>query len=80
VLIEQAVTADQASHEHYAYLYDRVAVAAKRPQRYGTQFDDAGEPYAIEDAVNVDARRKEVGLGTMAEYRSQMRELYGPKQ
>jgi hypothetical protein len=60
----------------YAYLYDRVAVNEQRPQRYGTQLDGA-EPRPIEDAAHVDERRRAVGLGTMAEYREQMREVYG---
>ena len=29
------------------------------------------------DPANIDARRKAVGLGTMAEYRVQMRKMYG---
>lgn len=75
-LIEQAVAAKDASPVDYAYLYDRVAVAEKRPQRYGTQFID-GKPQPIEDEANVDARRKAIGLGTMEEYKQQMREMYG---
>jgi hypothetical protein len=61
----------------YAYLEDRVAVAEHRKQRYGTQFKD-GEPQLIEDEAHVDERRKEVGLGTMTEYRADMRQTYGP--
>jgi hypothetical protein len=79
-LIEKAVAANDAEPRDYAYLYDRVAVADKRPQRFGTQFMN-GDPQPIEDAANVDARRRSVGLGTMAEYREQMRAMYGdPKK
>ena len=60
----------------YAYLEDRVAVAEHRKQRYGTQFKD-GEPQPIEDEAHVDERRKDVGLGTMAEYHAEMRKVYG---
>ncbi len=77
-LIEKAVAANDASPTDYGYLYDRVAVAEKRPQRYGTQFMD-GKPQPIEDEANVDARRKAIGLGTMEEYKQQMRAMYGPK-
>lgn len=80
-LLEKAVAAGDVEPRNHAYLYDRVAVAEKRPQRYGTQFGGDGEPQPIEDAANVDARRKAVGLGTMAEYRQQMRAMYGePKK
>lgn len=78
-LVEQAYKAGEAFGEHYALLYDRIAVAEHRPQRYGSQFD-GGEPSPIEDEAHVDERRKSVGLSTMAEYRAQMQETYGPKQ
>jgi hypothetical protein len=58
----------QVSATDYAYLYDRVAVAEHRKQRYGTQFDGS-EPFPIEDAAHVDERRRAVGLSTLAEYR-----------
>jgi hypothetical protein len=76
-LLEPLVKSGEVESRDYAYLYDRVAVAEQRPQRYGTQFKDA-DPFPIEDEANVDARRKEVGLGTMAEYRKQMEKMYGP--
>lgn len=71
------VESREVTSTDYAYLYDRVAVGEKRKQLYGTQFDN-GEPAPIEDEANVDARRKDVGLGTMAEYRQQMLKAYGP--
>jgi hypothetical protein len=76
-LLEAAVAAGDAEPRHLAYLHDRVAVAEQRPQRYGTQFGEDGEPAPIEDEANVDARRAAVGLGTMAEYREEMRRVYG---
>lgn len=75
-LIEKAAQAGEARKTEYAYLYDRVAVAEKRPQRYGTQYDN-GKPFPIEDAAHVDERRRAIGLGTMAEYDKRMREIYG---
>jgi hypothetical protein len=77
-LLEPLVKIQEVSEINYAYLYDRVAVAEHRPQRWGTQFGSDGEPQPIEDAANVDARRKAVGLGTMDEYRQKMRAMYGP--
>lgn len=62
---------------NYAYLYDRVASSfsdpsKRKPQRYGTQGSCVGpgkwEPLPIEDAVDVDKRRAEVGLSTLKEY------------
>jgi len=75
-LLEKAVAAGESPKENYAYLYDRVAVHDGRPQRYGTQFAN-GVPDPIEDEAHVDERRKEVGLGSMAAYREQMRKMYG---
>ena len=46
-----------------------------KKQIYGTQFrKDNGNmvPYPIEDALNVNKRRKEVGLGTLEDYMIQM--------
>lgn len=67
---------DDVSAADIAYLDDRVAVAEGRPQTYGTQFFE-GAPRPIVDPAHVDERRKSVGLGTMAEYRLQMRAMYG---
>lgn len=57
--------------QNYAYLSDRVDVAAGRPQTYGTQGscdDGTWEPFAIADRDGVDARRAELGLGPLDEY------------
>lgn len=75
-LLERAVASGDARPANYAYLYDRVAVAEKRPQRYGTQYSD-GQPAPLEDPAHVDRRRRSVGLGTMAAYREEMRAAYG---
>jgi hypothetical protein len=69
----------QARPDSYAYLYDRVAVAEQRPQRYGSQYGADGTPEPIEDPDHVDERRKAVGLDTMAEYDLQMKATYGVK-
>ena len=77
-LLEKAYKAGEAKERDYAYLFDRVAVAEGKPQRYGTQFKD-GKPQPIEDEANVDARRKAIGLNTMAEYKQDMERMYGKK-
>jgi hypothetical protein len=81
-LLERAVKAGEASGTDLAYLTDRVLVAEKKKQLYGTQFhqvDGKMEPYPIEDEANVDRRRKEVGLSSMADYRKVMEEVYKAK-
>ena len=71
------VAAGEVAMVDYAYLTDRVAINENRKQTYGTQFDEHQQPKPIEDPANVDARRKEVGLDTLAENRVRMRQLYG---
>jgi hypothetical protein len=72
-LLEPLVEQAESDPSNYAYLFDRVAVAGKRPQRYGTQGECKGfgvwEPFPIEDPDGVDKRRMEVGLSALADYR-----------
>jgi len=62
-----------------AYLTDRVLINSGKKQIYGTQFhkDEKGEmkPLPIKDEVNVDKRRKKMGLEPLIEYTKQMREV-----
>jgi len=65
----------QPSHEidsrDIARLTDRICVNTQKPQVYGTQFtqDSSGKfiPREIEDPENVDERRKEMGMDTLAD-------------
>ena len=71
--------ANDASRGDLAYLIDRVRVAKNQPQLYGTQLgaDENGElapRTPIEDPNNVDSRRAEMGLSTLAEYYEEFRE------
>lgn len=78
-LLEEAVKKNEAEGKDLAYLTDRVLVADQKPQRYGTQFHrENGQlvPQPIEDPDHVDDRRRQVGLGTLAEYKEQMRQTY----
>jgi hypothetical protein len=78
-LLEKAVKQAEASGKNLAYLTDRLLVADKKRQLYGTQFtwkDGEWVPFPIEDEANVDKRRKEMGLESMAEYTKALRELY----
>jgi hypothetical protein len=79
--MEPMIETEDVSPIDYGYLWDRVAVAEHRPQRYGTQFDARQEPQPIEDEAHVDERRLAIGMPSMAEYRQQMRKMYGaPKK
>ena len=64
---------------NFAYLWDRVAVAEGRPQRFGTQMecvDGANHPTGgLEDAGRVEERRAEFGMQTYASYLEVMARL-----
>ena len=65
----------------YALLYDRTALAEGRPQRYGSQVGCVAgrvDFSPIEDPAGVEARRKAVGLDTLAEYRRHFPNLGQP--
>ncbi len=60
---------------HIAYLTDRVAVNEGRPQGYGTQFtlvDGKMVPQPIENLDELDERRADMGLQSVAEYTQHM--------
>ncbi|MEM8601481.1 MAG: DUF6624 domain-containing protein [Bacteroidota bacterium] len=70
-LMEAAVAEGEASGSDFAYLTDRVRLAAGEPQVYGTQLkvvDGRPVPREIEDADGVDARRAAVGLNSLSDY------------
>jgi hypothetical protein len=73
-ILEPLFKAGETKPANYAYLFDRVAVAQKLPQRYGSQGHCTGpglwEPDPCEDPSGLDARRKSVGLDPEATYRA----------
>jgi hypothetical protein len=75
-LLRDAVAAGQASPGNLAYLEDRVLVAQGKRQVYGTQVrcaPDGPEPATpIDDAANVEQRRADAGLDTLADYLAEM--------
>lgn len=79
-LMEQAVAAGEASPKDYAYLLDRVRMQQGQPQVYGTQFTMGADRklslHPIENAANIDDRRRAVGLPSMAEQEKVMREVF----
>jgi hypothetical protein len=78
----QAAPEGEVTKSNVAYLVDRVRVNSGEKQLYGTQFwtvDGELKPRPIEDEANLDKRRAEAGLGTMAEYTKQMLGLQSGK-
>jgi hypothetical protein len=79
-LLQAAAKTGEASPVDVALLTDRVLVREGKKQIYGTQgefLEDGTVGLApIEDEANVDARRKEVGLGPIAEYLRDLQEMY----
>ncbi len=74
-LMEPMLASGEVLGNNYAYLWDRVAGADDRPQRYGTQGtcnqDDPSQgwaPLPIEDHETIDERRAAIGLMPMAAY------------
>jgi hypothetical protein len=70
--IEKDVRAGRLDGQPYALLYDRLHFMRGGKQRYGTQVvvREGGEQVVerLEDPDNVDARRREIGLGALADY------------
>jgi pimeloyl-ACP methyl ester carboxylesterase len=63
-----------------AYLTDRILSAEGKPQRFGTQttvVDGEYTPGDVEDPENLDQRRAELGLPSMADYLEQVKAMYG---
>ncbi|MET8529687.1 DUF6624 domain-containing protein [Micromonospora sp. NPDC005172] len=75
-LLRAAVAARQASPGNLAYLQDRVAAAKGEPQVYGTQIrcgpDGPVPATPIRDEADVERRRAEAGLPSLASYRAEM--------
>jgi hypothetical protein len=77
-VLKEAVKKGEAAGIDLAYLTDRVRVGEGKKQLYGTQcrtVDGKQVPEPIEDEAKVDERRKEVGLGPLAEYLKQVEEF-----
>jgi hypothetical protein len=79
-LMRQAVEKDEADPSDLAYLVDRVRVAEKKPQVYGTQWET--DPQGtwrprtpIENEAKVDERRADVGLKPIKEYVEELKSL-----
>ena len=70
-LLRVAVAIGEAPPYHLAFLTDRIRLAEKRPQVYGTQMVLVDGQYRfaeIESPEQVNARRAQVGLNPLADY------------
>jgi hypothetical protein len=82
-LMQPMLAAGEISKIDFAYLTDRLLVADKKPQRYGTQIDmnkGAMKPFPTEDPANLDKRRASVGLMPMAKYIELVKDMYVGKK
>lgn len=81
-MVQKAMERGDLSKNSFAMFDDRVRMYEKRPQRYGTQINGDAKGirtfWQIEDEVNVDKRRAEVGLDTLAEYAKRSKVEYIP--
>lgn len=81
-VMREAVEKGFAKKIDLAMLEDRYLTNQGKPQIYGTQLvrQKGGKmaPLPIEDEKNVDKRRHEVGLGTMAAYLKNFKSTYEP--
>lgn len=62
--LEEFARMGEADPDLVGVMYDKMAVAQDKPQRYGTQFVCKNGKFTqdIEDPMNVDARRKALGM------------------
>lgn len=67
---------------NYAYLTDRVAINAGRPEEYGTQVEYKGAglgkavPRSLRDPRNVDKRRAAIGMEPLRQYLDRMSTMH----
>ena len=81
--LEAAFRRGQAKGQSVALLTDRLAVARKVPQVYGSQTKMADGRFVFEpiaDSAGVDARRARMGLPPLKEYLRVLDSVYGPKR
>lgn len=78
-LMKKAKSGD-VLNEDIAYLEDRILRNEDKPQIYGTQLENNGEPQPMEDPEHVDERREKMGLDPLAKYIEEFRKVYNVKK
>ncbi|ANH82152.1 hypothetical protein A8C56_15290 [Niabella ginsenosidivorans] len=70
-VLKKAIDRGFAKKEYYAYMYDRIQMFHNKYQLYGTQYgsDRSGKTvlWPVKNAVQLNVRRKLMGLGTIEE-------------
>lgn len=84
-IIEKLCKESEASWESYALMYDRIQTSDNKPQKYGSQVrynaqTNTYELFPLLDETKVDEWRKEVGLGSLAEYVANWNIKFEPKK
>ena len=79
--MESEVAKGNAKASNFAFLTDRVRKNAGEKQVYGTQVTynmDIGQAYPrpVEDSLNIDLRRKAIGLEPIEDYLNQLTEMH----
>ena len=82
-MLQEAAASGQLSRASVALTVDRIRVSSGQKQLYGSQIknDANGKPagfWAIEDEINVNKRRAEVGLPPLETYAHQWGFDYKP--
>ncbi|OSY88180.1 hypothetical protein WH52_05190 [Tenacibaculum holothuriorum] len=70
--MKKEVLKNNADNSNFAYLTDRVLTNKGQKQYYGTQLNYTNDmwivPKPIQDSMNVDVRRKKIGLKSLKDY------------
>jgi len=77
VSMKTQVDKNNANSRHYGLLYDRVMINSSKKQLYGTQVQynaETGQAYpkSLEDSLNVNLHRKELGFESLEKYLNKM--------
>jgi hypothetical protein len=70
-VLEQRFSAGELPANDLARITDRVLVANRKPQRYGTQFDWFAEEFQLPESsrmAEIDSERSHIGLMSLADY------------
>jgi heme-degrading monooxygenase HmoA len=82
-MMTKAAESGELDRGKVAMTIDHILISEGKPQLFGSAFKEVnGEfvPEPIQDQKNLDARRKEVGLGPFAEYAAALKEMYSQPQ
>ena len=80
-LMEPLAVTGEANKADYAFLFDRVMLKLIGKQRFATQLTcEQGKlvPLPLEDEAGVEARRRKMGIGSLADYEARTLKEAGP--